>query len=76
MRLIEFQADIKNGMIEIPQQYLQQLQTSVKVLILQDKSTIKSVLNKKEKFLSKVAKHRFDLPLNYHFNREELYDRS
>jgi hypothetical protein len=76
MYAIEFRATIKNGMIPIPQQYLAQLQPPLKVIVLQEESVVKKdVLKQKDEFLARVAQHRFDLPQDYRFKREELYDR-
>ncbi|MGK7905022.1 MAG: hypothetical protein AB4352_27175 [Hormoscilla sp.] len=76
MYAIEFEATIEDGMIRIPQEYLAQLQPRLKVIVLQEESGEKQeALKQKDEFLAKVAQHRFDLPPDYRFNREELYDR-
>jgi hypothetical protein len=76
MHAIEFIATVKNGMIPIPKKYLAQLQTRLKVIVLQEKPKGGEGSHKqKEAFLAKVVQHRFDLPQDYHFNREDLYDR-
>ena len=41
----------------------------VKVIIIEEKS------KKKEKFFNFVNKHKINIPSNYKFNRDELYDR-
>jgi hypothetical protein len=76
MYAIEFEAVIEKGMIKIPQQYLSELQPRIKVIILQEESILKKdALKQKDEFLARVVEHRFDLPSDYCFNREELYDR-
>ena len=76
MYAIEFEATIENGMIPIPPQYLEQLQPRLKVIVLQEESEVKKDdIKSKDEFLAKVAQHRFDLPPDYRFKREELYDR-
>ena len=76
MYAIEFKATVKNGMIPIPKQYVEKLQSRLKVIVLQEKFLeTKKPLLKKDDFLKKVAKQRFDLPKDYCFNREELHDR-
>ena len=81
MYAIEFEAVIENGMIPIPPQYLAQLQPRLKVIVLQEEPADKkpltnSNIDRKEDFLARSAQHRFDLPRDYRFNREALYDRS
>jgi hypothetical protein len=39
MYAIEFKADISNGVIEIPPQYRDKMQTHVKVILLSDEAT-------------------------------------
>jgi len=76
MYAIEFEATIKNGMIPIPLQYLTQLQPRLRVIVLQADSAVpKDTSKQKEAFFANVAQHRFDLPQDYVFKREELYDR-
>ncbi len=76
MYAIEFKATIQNGMIPIPKQYLKKLQRDLKVIVFQEEPLAKKEKNtKKEEFLAGVAQHRFDLPQDYRFNREELYDK-
>ncbi len=76
MYAIEFEATIENGVIRIPPQYLAELQPRLKVIILQEESVVKKDARKqKNEFLARVAQHRFDLPPDYRFNREEIYDR-
>lgn len=73
---IEFEATIENGMIRIMQEYLAQLQPPLKVIVLPEESGSKQKdIKQKDEFLAKVAQHRFDLPPDYRFQREELYDR-
>lgn len=76
MYAIEFEATIKNGMIPIPKLYLAKLQAHLKVIVLQEESLAEEdPFKKKDDFLARVAQHRFDLPQDYRFNREELHDR-
>lgn len=58
------------------QEYLAQLQPPLKVIVLPEESGSKQKdIKQKDEFLAKVAQHRFDLPPDYRFQREELYDR-
>lgn len=76
MYAIEFEATVRNGMIPIPQAYLAKLQSRLKVIVLQEESVAeKDTFKKKDEFLAKVAQHRFTLPSDYLFKREDLYDR-
>lgn len=76
MYAIEFEAVIENDTIKIPRQYLAELQPRVKVIVLQEESRVKKdPLKQKNEFLARVVQHRFHLPPDYCFNREELYDR-
>lgn len=76
MYAIEFRATVRNGMIPIPKQYLRKLHSDIKVIVLQeDPVATKESLTKKDDFFARVAQHRFDLPKDYCFNREEIYDR-
>ena len=73
MDAISFEATIENGMIRIPSQYLAQLQPRLKVIVLPEKlEETKGDLKKKDDFLAKVSPHRFDLPSDYRFQRDEL----
>ena len=64
MYAVEFTATVKDGMIKIPPQYVLQLQTSCRVIILQNEPAISTQTKQSEKdqFLPKVAQQRFDLP--------------
>jgi len=76
MYAIEFNATIQNGMIPIPKHYLKKLQRDLKVIVFQQEPLANNEKNtKKEEFLAGVARYRFDLPQDYRFNREELYDK-
>ncbi|OHD14278.1 MAG: hypothetical protein A2086_09600 [Spirochaetes bacterium GWD1_27_9] len=72
MEAIEFETDIKNGIIKIPSKYNNFLNRKVKLIILSEES---AQYNQKdystEDFFSK---YNIDLK-NYKFNRDELYDR-
>jgi hypothetical protein len=76
MFAIEFKAKIKNGMIPIPKQYLGKLQPSLKVIVLQEEPVATTkIIGKNDDFFDRVAKHRFHLPEDYCFKREDLHDR-
>lgn len=76
MEAISFEATIENGMIRIPSQYLAQLQPRLKVIVLPEKlEETAAEIKRKDEFLAKVAQHRFVLPPDYCFKREELYKR-
>ncbi len=77
MQPIEFMATVENGMIAIPPQYLKQIQPRLKVILLQETpmASQSKPRMKRDAILASIKKHRFDLPSDYHFNRDELYDR-
>lgn len=77
MYAIEFKATIRNGMIPIPKQYLRKLQSDLRVIVMQEDPVATNMkLVKRNDFFSSVAQHRFDLPQDYSFKREDLYDRT
>ncbi len=76
MYAIEFEATVKNGMIKVPRRYASRLRTRLRVIVLQEEpSRVSDPRMRKEVFLANVARHRFELPKDYTFKREELYDR-
>ena len=75
MYAIEFKATIRNGMIPIPKQYVRTLQSRFTVIVLQEAPVEEKNTLKRQTFLARVARQRFDLPQDYCFTREELYDR-
>ena len=77
MYAIEFDADIRNGMIPIPQAYLSKLSSHLHVIVLQADAAMENDLRRKrDDFFARVAQQRFELPPDYRFQREELYERS
>ena len=79
MYAIEFEATIENGMIPIPTQNLAQLQPRLKGIVLQEESVGKQVhtmppWKRRDEYSARLAQHRFALPPDYRFKREELYD--
>ena len=69
MEVIEFQALIERGMIEIPEPYRSQVSGSVRVLILTE--TVGSEGN----FIEELISNPLDIPGFKPFSRDELYDR-
>ncbi|MBF0502621.1 MAG: hypothetical protein HQM09_20960 [Candidatus Riflebacteria bacterium] len=81
MYAIEFEATIENGMIPIPPQYLAHLQPRLKVIVMQEEPAEKQeevtpTCKRKDKFFARMEQHRFVLPPDYRFKREDLYDRT
>ena len=70
MHAIEFQAKIKNGMIEIPSQYKDKLREIVRVIILTDES--ETTTNLIDRLLVSPLKVKNFKPLS----RAEIYERS
>lgn len=70
MYTIEFKADISNGVIEIPQQYRDKMQTHVKVILLSDEATNDTHDIIDDLLISPIKISEFK-PLN----RDEIYDR-
>ncbi|MDR3244687.1 MAG: hypothetical protein LBT79_08065 [Elusimicrobiota bacterium] len=68
MREIRFQAEIKNGMIEIPKQYIGQIPASVDVFVLERKNYKKQITDADFKAI------RLDTR-NWKFNHEEANKR-
>ena len=70
MRAIEFQAIIKNGVIEIPRQYLSNLSNRVRVILLVEQ-TPKTTVNFIDQLLAHPVRVQGFRPLT----REEIYAR-
>lgn len=70
MYAIEFQATIKNGMIEIPRQYLKNLTNRVRVILLVEEATKDSV-----NFIDQLLAHPVRVSGFRPLNREEVYAR-
>ncbi len=69
MEAIEFKTRVKNGVIQIPEKYKQQLKDTVKVIILCDqKPTQKNIIDDMWKNPLKISDFT---PLS----REEIYER-
>ena len=68
MYAIEFRTRIKNGVIEIPQEYRDKLETYVKVIILKEEKGIES--NMIDRLLDFPLKLKGFKP----FSREEIYE--
>jgi hypothetical protein len=68
MRAVEFQAKIKNGMIEIPAQYKDKLKEIVRVIILTDES--ETTTNLIDQLLASPLKVKHFKPLS----RVEIYE--
>jgi len=75
MYAIEFEATVRNGMIPIPQAYLAKLSSHLHVIVLQADNAETERLRTQDEFFDRVAQQRFDLPPDYRFQREALYDR-
>ena len=69
MHAVEFQAKIKNGMIEIPSQYKDKLKNIVRVIILTDES--ETTTNLIDQLLASSLKIKNFKPLS----RAEIYER-
>jgi len=70
MQAIEFQTIIKNGVIEIPRQYLRNLSNRVRVILLVEQ-TPKSTVNFIDQLLAHPVRVQGFRPLT----REEIYAR-
>jgi len=70
MHAIEFQALVKNGVIEIPRKYLKNLTTRVRVILLTEESP-KSTVNFIDQLLAQPVRVQGFRPLT----REEIYAR-
>ncbi len=71
MKAIEFTTKAKNGVIEIPKEYQEELQDQFRVIILQEVSEVqKKIVNKKRTLVAAKIKTK-----GYKFNREEANGR-
>jgi len=65
-------ATYQNGRLILKQKLKDILEgQTLKVIVLNDDVSLK----KQERFLNVVDRYAFNLPENYHFNRDELYAR-
>jgi hypothetical protein len=71
MNAIRFETKSYNGIIRIPPEYAEFSDREVEVIVLIKEDSKK----RKELFLESVEKHRFALPPDYRFDREELHER-
>ena len=70
MYAVEFQTKIKNGMIEIPKEYIRDVRENVKVILLMEQDTsTESII---ERLLQSPIKVKHFTPLT----REDMYDRT
>ena len=79
MQAFEFNADVQDNIIKLPDEYRGKLKNKVKVIILQSETNDPPLYNndiRLANFLSFVDKHRIELPSDYKFNREELNERN
>jgi acyl-CoA-binding protein len=74
MQTLEFETYSKNRIIEIPEQYKDFDNSKLKVIILKEE-TSDDIDNKKSAFFDFVKKHKYDIPTDYNFDREEIYER-
>lgn len=70
METIEFQAVIKDGSIEIPQQYLKRLKAQVRVTLLTENTA-----KKQENLIDKLLVHPVRIKGFRPLTREEIYAR-
>jgi len=70
MFAIEFQTTIKNGIIEIPRQYLRTLTNRVRVILLVEE-TSKTTVN----FIDQLLAHPVRVKDFHPLSREEIYAR-
>ncbi|NEQ65025.1 MAG: hypothetical protein F6K21_05895 [Symploca sp. SIO2D2] len=66
------QATYQNGSLILRERLSPTLEGRKFKVIILDTNEIET---KQERFLELVEKHSFTLPVNYQFNRDELYDR-
>jgi hypothetical protein len=69
MIAVEFQTQIKNGTIEIPEDYRAYLTGDVRVIILRTDPA------KKSKIIQRLLEHPIEDPLFQPMKREEIYER-
>lgn len=70
MYAIEFQAKLKNGSIEIPEEYKDKIFGTVRVIVLsQEESSAK-----KTDMIERLLKHPIEVASFTPFDREEIYE--
>jgi len=69
MQAIEFVTQVKNGIIEVPKEYLQSLHDQCRIIILIDSDEHKNIPKKKKKFTS------LEVDTRGLFNRDEANER-
>jgi len=70
MFAIEFQTTVKDGMIEIPRQYLKNLTNYMRVILLVEEGSKPT-----ENFIDQLLAHPVRVKDFCPLNREEVYDR-
>lgn len=70
MYAIEFKADISNGVIEIPQQYRDKMQTHVKVILLSDEA-----INDTHDIINDLLESPIKIYEFKPLTRDEVYDK-
>lgn len=73
MNTVEFKTKSKNGMIKIPGKYKELNSEKLTVIIIPEKGDQKNV--RLNKFLKFVKQMKINLPKNYRFERDKLYER-
>jgi hypothetical protein len=71
MNAIRFETKSYNGIIRIPPEYMEFSDRELEVVVLMKEDIGKC----REHFLASVKKHRFRLPSDYRFDREEVHER-
>lgn len=70
MYAIEFQTKLKNGSIEIPEEYKDKISGTVRVIVLsQENSSIQ-----KTDIIDRLLKHPIEMASFIPLDREEIYD--
>ncbi|MCG6133897.1 MAG: hypothetical protein MET45_04440 [Nostoc sp. LLA-1] len=73
------QATCRNGELVLSEKLSSELEgKTIQIMILEPREstqTIDSEESKIQQFLERVNNYSFPLPLDYKFNREEIYDR-
>ena len=71
MNAIRFETRSCNGIIKIPPEHIEFSDRELEVIVLIKEDSEK----RKEHFLASVKKHKFRLPSDYRFDRENLHER-
>jgi len=66
---IEFQARVKDGIIQVPMQYQEQLKTTVRVIILVEPPA------SRQTFIDQLLAHPLQIPDFQPLSRDEIYVR-